>query len=95
MIFVEEKGVSMDELLVENCAEERARLMRRLDALTDMKNALFTLPAFSTGNENQANVASHASSGQEDESVVEEEESPVPTVSQDEALASAVSRTSL
>ena len=93
--FVEEKGVSMDELLVENCAEERARLMRRLDALTDMKNALFTLPAFSTGNENQANVASHASSGQDDESVVEEEESPVPAVSQDEALASAVSRTSL
>lgn len=93
--FVEEKGVSMDELLVENCAEERARLMRRLDALTDMKNALFILPAFSTGNENQANVASHASSGQDDESVVEEEESPVPAVSQDEALASAVSRTSL
>lgn len=93
--FVEEKGVSMDEILVENCAEERARLMRRLDALTDMKNALFTLPAFSTGNENQANVASHASSGQEDESVVQQEESPVPAVSQDEALASAVSRTSL
>ena len=93
--FVEEKGVSMDELLVESCAEERARLMRRLDALTDMKNALFTLPAFSTGNENQANVASQASSGQEDESVVEEEQSPVPAVSQDEALASAVSRTSL
>jgi len=93
--FVEEKGVSMDELLVENCAEERARLMRRLDALTDMKNALFTLPAFSTGNENRANVASQTSSGQEDESIVEEEESPVPAVSQDEALASAVSRTSL
>ena len=92
--FVEEKGVSMDEILVENCAEDRSRLMRRLDALTDMKNALFTSPAFSTGNENQANVASHASSGQ-DEPVVEEEESPVPAVSEDEALASAVSRTSL
>jgi len=92
--FVEEKGVSMDELLVENCAEERSRLNRRLDALTAMSNALFPLPAFSTGNENQANVASHASSGQ-DEPVVEEEESPVPAVSEDEALASAVSRTSL
>ena len=93
--FVQEKGVSMDELLVENCAEERARLTRRLCALTDMKNALFTSPVFATGNENRANVASQTSSGQENESVVEEEASPVPTVSEDEALASAVSRTSL